>query len=180
MRTGPSCPPEALALSSTFFSPSTDKGSVCRPARLLNPGCFLKQDVCLRPPSPQINNPQKPDFRRQGGSTRVTLFPHPISWSTGAPEGMWAARHWEGWGLQWKPEALCQTAGGDTIAQGFSVTEPGFAPSGCGGLGSLYHTIENNTVLVKKNTHRRLNYKRGNTGVYCNIVAASCKLIRWL
>lgn len=25
---------------------------------LQNPGSFLKQDVCLRPPSPQINNPQ--------------------------------------------------------------------------------------------------------------------------
>lgn len=58
MRTGPSCPPEVLAFSATFFSPPTDKRPVCRPARLLNPGCFLKQDVCLRPPSPQINNPQ--------------------------------------------------------------------------------------------------------------------------
>lgn len=39
-------------------SPLTVKGAIRRPALLQNPGSFLKQDVCLRPPSPQINNPQ--------------------------------------------------------------------------------------------------------------------------
>ena len=39
-------------------SPPTVKGAIRRPALLQNPGSFLKQDVCLRPPSPQINNPQ--------------------------------------------------------------------------------------------------------------------------
>lgn len=39
-------------------SPPTVKGAIHRPTLLQNPGSFLKQDVCLRPPSPQINNPQ--------------------------------------------------------------------------------------------------------------------------
>lgn len=39
-------------------SPPAVKGAIHRPAPLQNPGSILKQDVCLRPPSPQINNPQ--------------------------------------------------------------------------------------------------------------------------
>lgn len=39
-------------------SPPTVWGAIRRPALLQNPGSVLKQDVCLRPPSPQINNPQ--------------------------------------------------------------------------------------------------------------------------
>lgn len=51
--------PEMLAFSSTFLSlPPAVKGAIHRPALLQNAGSFLKQDVCLRPPSPQINNPQ--------------------------------------------------------------------------------------------------------------------------
>lgn len=89
----PSCPPEVLAFSSTFLSPAPPhphpprcrlKGAIHRPGSATKPRQrFLKQDVCLRPPSPQINNPQKPDLGRQSGSTPVTLFPHPVSWSTG-------------------------------------------------------------------------------------------------
>lgn len=39
-------------------SPPAVKGAIHCLALLQNPGSFLKQDVCLRPPSPQINNPQ--------------------------------------------------------------------------------------------------------------------------
>lgn len=39
-------------------SSPTVKGAIHRPVLLQNPGSFFKQDVCLRPPSPQINNPQ--------------------------------------------------------------------------------------------------------------------------
>lgn len=51
---------EVMAFSSTFLRlpPLSVKGAIHRPALLQNPGSFLKQDVCLRPPSPQINNPQ--------------------------------------------------------------------------------------------------------------------------
>lgn len=49
--------PEILAFSLTFLPP-TVKEAIHRLALLQNPGSFLKQDVCLRPPSPQINNPQ--------------------------------------------------------------------------------------------------------------------------
>lgn len=38
--------------------PRVVKGAIHCPALLQNPGSVLKQDVCLRPPSPQINNPQ--------------------------------------------------------------------------------------------------------------------------
>lgn len=51
--------PEMLAFSSTFLSlPPLSKGQFTALRLLQNPGSFLKQDVCLRPPSPQINNPQ--------------------------------------------------------------------------------------------------------------------------
>lgn len=118
--------------------------SAAKPRLLFKTGCLSEASF------PSNKQSRKPDFRRQSGSTRVTLFPHPISWSIGAPEGTWAARHW-------KPEAMCQTSGGDAIAQGFSVTELGFTPS-------LYHTIEKQDSTHQK-THRRLNYKRGNSGV---------------
>lgn len=71
--------------------PPTVKGAIERgpkPRRYKTQAGFLKQDVWLRPPSPQINNPQNLIFWRQGGSTRVTLFPHPVSWSSQGPGGV--------------------------------------------------------------------------------------------
>ncbi len=70
--------------------PPAVKGVVEQPLRYKTQASFLKQDVWLRPPSPQINNPQNLIFWRQGGSTPVTLFPHPVSWSTWGPGGVWA------------------------------------------------------------------------------------------
>lgn len=54
----PHVPRDAGLLFNIPQSPPTVKGAIHRPALLQNPGSFLKQDVCLRPPSPQINNPQ--------------------------------------------------------------------------------------------------------------------------
>lgn len=54
----PRVPRDAGLLLNIPQSPPTVKGAIHRPALLQNPGSFLKQDVCLRPPSPQINNPQ--------------------------------------------------------------------------------------------------------------------------
>lgn len=70
--------------------PPAVRGVVEQPLRYKTQASFLKQDVWLRPPSPQINNPQNLIFWRQGGSTPVTLFPHPVSWSTWGPGGVWA------------------------------------------------------------------------------------------
>lgn len=70
--------------------PPAVKGVVEQPLCYKTQASFLKQDVWLRPPSPQINNPQNLNFWRQGGSTPVTLFPHPVSWSTWGPGGVWA------------------------------------------------------------------------------------------
>lgn len=81
--------------------------SATKPRQLFKTGCLSEASF------PSNKQSAKPDFGRQGGSTRVTLFPHPVSWSIGAPEGVWAARRWEGSGLQWKPEAMCQAEGGD-------------------------------------------------------------------
>lgn len=47
--------PEMMAFTSTFFSLHHRQRAN---SELQNLGSFLKQDVCLRPPSPQINNPQ--------------------------------------------------------------------------------------------------------------------------
>lgn len=69
----------------------TVKGAIERgpkPRRYKTQASFLKQDVWPRPPSPQINNLQNLIFWRQGGSTRVTLFPHPVSWSSQGPGGV--------------------------------------------------------------------------------------------
>lgn len=54
----PHVPRDTGLLFNIPLSPPTVKGAIHRPALLQNPGSFLKQDVCLRPPSPQINNPQ--------------------------------------------------------------------------------------------------------------------------
>lgn len=54
----PYIPWDAGLLFNIPQSPPAVKGAIHRPALLQNPGSFLKQDVCLRPPSPQINNPQ--------------------------------------------------------------------------------------------------------------------------
>lgn len=54
----PHVPRDAGLLFNIPQSPPTVKGAIHRPTLLQNPGSFLKQDVCLRPPSPQINNPQ--------------------------------------------------------------------------------------------------------------------------
>lgn len=51
-------PRDAGLLFNIPQSPPAVKGAIHRLALLQNPGSFLKQDVCLRPPSPQINNPQ--------------------------------------------------------------------------------------------------------------------------
>lgn len=103
--------PEMLAFSSTFLNlPPLSKGqftAATKPRQLFKTGCLSEASF------PSNKQSAKPDFGRQGGSTRVTLFPHPVSWSIRAPEGVWAARHWEGSGLRWKPEAMCQAAGGD-------------------------------------------------------------------
>lgn len=96
--------------------------SATKPRQLFKTGCLSEASF------PSNKQSAKPDFGRQGGSTRVTLFPHPVSWSIGAPEGVWAARRWEGSGLQWKPEAMCQAAGGDEPRlhhSGVCVTEQG-------------------------------------------------------
>lgn len=83
--------------------------SATKPRQRFKTGCLSEASF------PSNKQSAKPDFGRQGGSTRVTLFPHPVSWSIGAPEGVWAARRWEGSGSQWKPEAMCQAAGGDEL-----------------------------------------------------------------
>lgn len=54
----PHVPWDAGLLFNIPQSLPTVKGAIHRPAVLQNPGSFLKQDVCMRPPSPQINNPQ--------------------------------------------------------------------------------------------------------------------------
>lgn len=54
----PHVPWDAGLLFNIPQSPPAVKGAIHRPALLQNAGSFLKQDVCLRPPSPQINNPQ--------------------------------------------------------------------------------------------------------------------------
>lgn len=58
MRRAPHVPRDAGLLFNIPQSPPTVKGAIHRPVLLQNPGSFFKQDVCLRPPSPQINNPQ--------------------------------------------------------------------------------------------------------------------------
>lgn len=58
VRRAPHVPRDAGLLDNIPQSPPTVKGAIHRLALLQNPGSFLKQDVCLRPPSPQINNPQ--------------------------------------------------------------------------------------------------------------------------
>lgn len=93
-----------------------------KPRQLFKTGCLSEASF------PSNKQSAKPDFGRQGGSTRVTLFPHPVSWSIGAPEGVWAARRWEGSGLRWKSEAMCQAAGGDEprlLYSGVCGTEQG-------------------------------------------------------
>lgn len=54
----PHVPRDAGLLFNIPQSSPTVKGAIHRPVLLQNPGSFFKQDVCLRPPSPQINNPQ--------------------------------------------------------------------------------------------------------------------------
>lgn len=113
VRRAPSCPPRCWpSLQHSSVSPHCQRGNspLCtatKPRQLFKTGCLSEASF------PSNKQSAKPDFGRQGGSTRVTLFPHPVSWSTGAPEGVWAARRWEGSGLRWKPEAMCQAAGGD-------------------------------------------------------------------
>lgn len=58
MRRAPHVSRDAGLLFNIPQSPPTVKGAIHRPVLLQNPGSFFKQDVCLRPPSPQINNPQ--------------------------------------------------------------------------------------------------------------------------
>lgn len=55
--------------------------SATKPRQLFKTGCLSEASF------PSNKQSAKPDFGRQGGSTRVTLFPHPVSWSIGAPEG---------------------------------------------------------------------------------------------
>lgn len=124
MRRAPSRPPRCWpSLQHSSVSPHCQRGNsppctATKPRQLFKTGCLSEASF------PSNKQSAKPDFGRQGGSTRVTLFPHPVSWSIGAPEGVWAARRWEGSGLRWKPEAMCQAAGGD---------EPGLHHSGvCG------------------------------------------------
>lgn len=113
MRRAPSCPPRCWpSLQHSSVSPHCQRGNLppcaaTKPRQLFKTGCLSEASF------PSNKQSAKPDFGRQGGSTRVTLFPHPVSWSIGAPEGVWAARRWEGSGLRWKPEAMCQAAGGD-------------------------------------------------------------------
>lgn len=113
MRRAPSCPPRCWpSLQHSSVSPHCQRGNLppcaaTKPRQLFKTGCLSEASF------PSNKQSAKPDFGRQGGSTRVTLFPHPVSWSIGAPEGVWAARRWEDSGLRWKPEAMCQAAGGD-------------------------------------------------------------------
>lgn len=112
MRRAPSCPPRYWpSLQHSSVSPLCQRGNsppctATKPRQLFKTGCLSEASF------PSNKQSAKPDFGRQRGSTRVTLFPHPVSWSIGAPEGVWAARRWEGSGLRWKPEALCQATGG--------------------------------------------------------------------
>lgn len=113
LRRAPSFPPRCWpSLQHSSVSPRCQRGNsppctATKPRQLFKTGCLSEASF------PSNKQSAKPDFGRQGGSTRVTLFPHPVSWSIGAPEGVWAARRWEGSGLRWKPEAMCQAAGGD-------------------------------------------------------------------
>lgn len=79
-----------------FTGPCRFCGSAAAPTK---PGLrFLKQDVCLRPPSPQINNPQN---LISGGRVEVLeshYFHIPYPGALGAPGGVWAGRHWAGRG----------------------------------------------------------------------------------
>lgn len=92
--------PEMLAFSSTFLSlPPLSKEQFTalhcyKTQQLFKTGCLSEASF------PSNKQSAKPDFGRQSGSTRVTLFPHPVSWSIRAPEGVWAARRWEDSGLR--------------------------------------------------------------------------------
>lgn len=113
MRRAPSRPLRCWpSLQHSWVSPRCQRGNsppyaATKPRQLFKTGCLSEASF------PSNKQSAKPDFRRQGGSTRVTLFPHPVSWSIRAPEGVWAARRWEGSGLRWKPEAMCQAEEGD-------------------------------------------------------------------
>lgn len=147
-------PPHVLlrcwpSLQHSLVSPHCQRGnsppcSATKPRQLFKTGCLSEASF------PSNKQSAKPDFGRQGGSTRVTLFPHPVSWSIGAPEGVWAARRWEGWGLQWKPEAMCQAAGGDEPGlhhSGVRVTEQGIHAWWWGG-GHRWHACHSITPYL--------------------------------
>lgn len=95
VRRAPTCPPRYWpSLQHSSGSPRCQRGDsppgiATKPRQLFKTGCLSEASF------PSNKQSAKPDFGRQGGSTRVTLFPHPVSWSIGAPEGVWAARHWE-------------------------------------------------------------------------------------
>lgn len=78
--------PEMLAFSSTFLRlPRCQRGNsppctATKPRLLFKTGCLSEASF------PSNKQSAKPDFARQSGSTRVTLFPHPVSWS------IWALR----------------------------------------------------------------------------------------
>lgn len=90
-------PWDADLLFNILQSPPAVKGAIHCPCTATKPRQLFKTGCLSEASFPSNKQSAKPDFGRQSGSTRVTLFPHPISWSIRAPEGVWAARRWEDW-----------------------------------------------------------------------------------